>query len=666
MRGRLVTDRSATGRSVKSRLAPTTAAAIFLWVALAWARSAAAGPVLITSRPIADTEAGDLTFFVGAISEIGRPLKASSLELIIDGQPAPESAPSQALSEWATASSEASQAWLPPVSIGLVYLWVEHIPPGVLDGIQAFFLRVPSRTAVYPTIYGRMRQGRARLTAADVSRLGDVAYLEAYRPNLIEAMRLSLADLTSDPAALKILLVVTDGRDFADPKGEGPGDFAALGREIRKAGITPLVVAFPPPEADRAQAATNMSDLHDAAGGFLRSLDQPQDLENTLESLGQGVADLQRVRLVSPWNWRLFGGSHHLSVKLTAAGGHRLTADIGTASVDPGKLRLLVLGLAAGLLLILGIVIFAMRSRRAPAPDDGAVLAAAHDLIRRGASPQRAAEELTRNHPEGVGALVELDPEIFTDPRFPYFRSRPGRLRLQEIRDILTKKSVAHPVFGDSLAKVLADAVQKRLPPEKAAEMVTVSVGADEWTAFTGLDLEQLVEALRASAGAHPALGTPRARGAAVAIQDALRSRGAAKGIVVGWLVRTGGSGRRGETLRIGETLTQIGQGPNCPIRIAGDPAVAPEHAEISVDGGEFAIAPLGGEVSVEGRPVDRKHPLSDGETIGIGGGLFVFKSASAGNLTGEPLGPRNTGPRSNGPRVNTKGTAASARARTS
>ena len=70
-----------------------------------------------------------------------------------------------------------------------------------------------------------------------MSRLGDVPYVEGNRPNLIEAVRLDLADLAADPAPLRILVVVTDGRDFADPKGEGPGDFAALGREIRKAGV---------------------------------------------------------------------------------------------------------------------------------------------------------------------------------------------------------------------------------------------------------------------------------------------------------------------------------------------------------------------------------------------------------------------------------------------
>ena len=370
-------------------------------------------------------------------------------------------------------------------------------------------------------------------------------------------MRLDLRDLAADPAPLRILLVVTDGRDFADPKGEGPGDFAALGREIRKAGVTPLVVAFPAPDADRAQATANLSDLHDAAGGVLRMLDQPQDLENALESLGQGIADLLRVRVATPLELasvrrlppcvgapqrrrRAAAGRRHgrgldrsRQAALAAAGRGRRSWRWSRARWSSS---------CAG----------ARRAAAGPIEDDE-ILQAAHDLIRRGASPRRAVDELTRNYPESIGDLANLDQEVFSDPRFPYFRTRPGRLRMQEIRDLLAKKSVDSPMLDDALAAVLADAVSNRTPPDQAAAMVAARVGADECTAFTSLGLDRLAEALRAAAASHPALGTPRARGAVVAIQDTLRTRGGALGVVVGWLVRAGGSGRRGETLRLGD-----------------------------------------------------------------------------------------------------------------
>jgi len=60
---------------------------------------------------------------------------------------------------------------------------------------------------------------------------------------------------------------------------------------------------------------------------------------------------------------------------------------------------------------------------------------------------------------------------------------------------------------------------------------------------------------------------------------------------------------------------------------------VAPEHAEITTRNGEFTLAPLGAPVSVENVQIDRRHLLAEGETITLGSGYYVFKSATAGNL---------------------------------
>lgn len=614
---------------------------------------ALAGPAVIATRPVLDAETGDTTFFVGAISASGRSLKASSLDLVVDGHREDASLATQSLADWATIAAEASQTWRPPLTVGLTYLWIEGTPPGVLDGIQGFFRRVPSRTVVYPTIYGRLRQDRARLTAAEVSRLAEeVPYLEGYRPNLVEAVRLDLQDLVADAATLKILLLVTDGRDFADPKGDGPGDFAALGRDIRKAGVTLLVVAFPPPEADAQQAAANLRDLQESSGGFLRTLEQSQELENALESLGQAVADLQRVRFPSPLSWRSFGGSHHLSVNLMTGDGQRLTADVGALKVDTRRPWWIfgVVGAAAVVAAAVGISMVSRRSgggarriasrREEPvvSDEDEELLAAAHDLVRRGVSPKRAVAELLRSHPEGAGALAHLPSEATNDLRFPYFRTRLGRMRLQEMKELLLERSSDHerPVLDGALASILADAVTNQTPPAAAADALVGRVADEDCAAFAGLDLEQLAEALRGAAAAHPVLGTPRARGIAVAVQDALRN-GGGSGVAVGWLVRAGGPGVRGETLPLPGPSALIGQAPSCALRILVDPAVAEEHAELSVEGGDFAVTPRDGSVTVEGARIERRHILSDGETIGIGTGLFIFKSVRAGNLSSAP-----------------------------
>jgi hypothetical protein len=592
--------------------------------------SAVAGPKVLSTRPLVD-EAGRLEFLAGGIDERGRSLSRSDLQVQVDGQSASPLA-LQSLSDWATAASEASQTWRPPLGVGLVYLWVDGVPAGVLDGIHAFFQRLPARTTVYPTIYGRLRQGRARLTAGDISRLDEVPYLDGYRPNMVDAIRLNLVDLVNDPAPLKILVLVTDGRDYADPKGQGPGDFAALGADLRRAGIALLVTRFRP-EADADQAASNLRDLAEATGGFLDARDQPEELENTLESLGQSVADLQRVELPVPWQWRLFPGNHRITIQLTTPTGERLSAEVGTVRIDSGKV-VAVVG-AALVLGILALVVWWVRRPRGGAADDAeasseAVLMAAHNLIRRGASAERAAEQLTREHPDAARLLEEVGDALFSDARFPYLRTRPGRKRLQEIRAILQKSQGESPALPDGLARVLAEVVGEGVSAQVAAERLSALTTSEERATFVALDLERLAEALGLLARAHAVLGTPRARGVVVAIQDALRADETRKSDVsVAWLVRTGGPGRRGQTLRLGNERTVIGGAAGCEIQLAEDPSVASAHAAISLADGEYCVEPIGGPLKVEGETVTDRKALVDGETIEIGGGFFVFKAAS-------------------------------------
>ena len=602
-----------------------------LLAALLACNSALAGPKVLSTRPTVG-EAGRIEFLAGGIDERGRSLSRAGLEVQVDGQSASPLG-LQSLSDWATAASEASPTWRPPLAVGLVYLWVDGVPAGVLDGIHAFFQRLPARTLVYPTIYGRLRQGRARLTAGDISRLDEVPYLDGYRPNMADAIRLNLVDLANDPAPLKILVLVTDGRDYADPKGEGPGDFAALGADLRRAGIALLATRFRP-EADADQAAANLRDLTEATGGFLDARDQPEELENTLESLGQSVADLQRVELPIPWPWRLFPGNHRITIQLAAPTGERLSAEVGTLRIDSGKF--VAIGGAAMVLGILALVVWWVRRRGGSAPDteaessSEAVVAAAHNLIRRGASAERAAEQLAREHPDAGRLLEELGDELFSDARFPYLRTRPGRKRLQEIRAILQKSEGESPALPEGLARVLAEVIGSGVSAQVAAERLSALTTSEDRTAFVALDLERLAEALRLMARTHATLGTPRARGMVVAIQDALRADETRKsGVSVAWLVRTGGPGLRGQTLRLGDERTVIGSGGGCEIQLAEDPAVASAHAAISLGEGEYSVEPIGGPVRVEGETVSSRKPLVDGETLEIGGGFFVFKAAS-------------------------------------
>jgi hypothetical protein len=494
--------------------------------------TAAAGPTLITTRPEPDAQSGDFAFFVGGFQESGRSLKTSSIELYFDGARAPSpTAPTvQPLSEWAAAASEGGTTWRPPLAVGLVYLWVEGVPSAVLDGIHSFFERLPSRTSVYATVYGRMRQGRARLSASEISRLDEVPHLDGDRPNLLDAIRLDMTDLAAERVPLKLLLIVTDGRDFADPKGEGPGDFNALGRELRRAGITPVVVAFPAPAADAASSAANLGDLHATAGGFLHILEQSDDLENTLESLGQAIGDLNRVRFSPPSSWQVLGGSHRVAVRVTTARGQHLGAEAGKFDVRAGLL--VWIGGGTGAVALVAILLFVAVGRRRSRDDSGGgeeddLLAAAHHLVRRGTSPEHAVEELARMFPRRVHELVNVDEESLSDPRYPYFRTRPGRLRFGEMRDLLANKRVAKNELAPALAGLIAKALEQSLSAQEVAERIIARTSPDEWTAFAGMPLDTLAETLRGAARRYPVLATPRARGVAVAVQDELRVHGA-------------------------------------------------------------------------------------------------------------------------------------------
>jgi hypothetical protein len=278
---------------------------------------------------------------------------------------------------------------------------------------------------------------------------------------------------------------------------------------------------------------------------------------------------------------------------------------------------------------------------RARTPTSGtpgveAVLAAAHDLIRRGAPPSRAIEELARRFPGGGVLLVDLDDGLLADPRFPYLRTRPGRKRLAEIQEILKQTSGDRPALAGSIVRILSEAVTGQLSVEAAAKKMSAQATTEERAAYVALDLPRLAEALRTVAKSDPALRTPRGRGIAVAIQDVLRTGDEQKyGVSVGWLVRAGGPGQRGETLRLEGTRVVLGQAPASGVRILGDPAVAPEHAEISLEDGEFSIVPRGGGVKVEGQEIRTRQTLVDGETIELGKGIYVFKSASVRNLAG-------------------------------
>jgi hypothetical protein len=185
-------------------------------------------------------------------------------------------------------------------------------------------------------------------------------------------------------------------------------------------------------------------------------------------------------------------------------------------------------------------------------------------------------------------------------------------------------------LLGDDLAAALAEAIAARTPARQAALSIAARVPEDQRSEFLRLGLDQLAASLRQAGDRYPVLASPRSRGAALAIQDALRAQGGA-GLAVAWLVRAAGPGRRGETLSVPAGRAVLGQGSHCDIRLDTDDQVAQQHAAISETSGQFSIEPLQGRVRIEDRPAPSRQPLGDGDTIEIGQSRFVFKCVTGG-----------------------------------
>ena len=612
---------------------------------------AQAGSTCLVSPPTVEGDSASLTLLVGGISEDGATLKASSIDMEIDGEPTPAPRLTETFFDLAQRAAEADPNWKSPLAVGLVYLWIKETPAGlsdaILEGAQGFFKRLPARTSAYATLYGRKRQPIPKLKASEIGgQLHDLGYLGGDRPNLGDAIAVNLKNLSADESPFKILLVVTDGRDFSDPTGEGSADFGAVGSTLAKADVHLLLVSFPAPEADTEQSAKNLNDLA-GPGAFHRAVEQPLELQATLESLGQSIADLRRVQIEIPWGWRTFGGSHKVRIVLTTDGKRR-TIELGkiTLPAQSGRLAWLValglgiLALPTGLLLF-----FRLRGPRQGEEDEDPIIPAIHALIRRGMSAQRALMELTRSFPESIASLAAVDESTFSDSRYPFFQTRAGRRRFEEIRALLSQPEGEESALHDDLFAALADAVTAQTPPNKAAEGIAARLSDDQWGALSRLGLEELARTLRQAAKRFPVLGLPRSRGAVIDIQDALRAR-TGSSLAVAWLVRATGPGQRGETLALQASRAVLGRGLGCDLVIGADVQVAEQHAAISEVRGEFAIEPLGGATKVEDVPVAGRHPLGDGDTIEIGESRYIFKCVTTGNLGKSTGGFKRGNPR--------------------
>lgn len=601
---------------------------------------AIAAPLFISSTPNLDKEHGEMVLLVGGISEDGSTIKPSDIEVEFDGEKGPELTFSESFSEMAQSETENSSSWKSPLAVGVVYLWVKDVPAsvseGILQGLEGFFKRIPGRSNTYTTLYGRKRQPIPKLQASEIGgQLHDLEYLDGNRPNLAEAIRVNLKALNTDEGSLKVLLVITDGRDFTDPLGENSADFSRLAYEVQNAGVKLFVVSFQPPAADVAQSRKNMVDLA-SFGGFWRGVEQPLEVQTTLETLGQSIADLRQVRIPLPWKWKTFGGAHHTRLNLKVDSKYR-PLELGKVILQSEFPWLRILGIVL-VVVCVGIAILLLlwsRSGSTKTRDDPStqnLLEATYALVHRGLPASRILVELTREFPRDVYKLAHVDPSLLTDPRFPFFNTRAERRRFEELVEALTNQKT---LLGSDLAAILAHAIENELPPDQTAIGISAKVPEDQRGQFSRMGLEELARALQEVSSKYPVLASLRARGIALEVQELLRSEcKPSHSTSIAWLVRASGPGKRGETLRIQSNKTILGKNPANNLCILEDPTLADQHAEIRQKRGIYSILPLQGAVVFGEKPVQTQHLLGDGDIFGVGQSRFVFKCIATGRVS--------------------------------
>jgi len=602
---------------------------------------AAEGPGLIVGAPEYDREAAELVVLVGALRSDGSPAKLSDVRLVLDGSDAGAAVALDPVSSYAADHPK----WEPPIAVGVVYLWAQGSPQQVLDGVEALFKHLPARTTVYPTPYGQgYRDVMIKITAARAAGgdLAEAAPFAGDQYKLLKAVRFNMRKLSEDDAPIKHLVIVTDGRDYESAQDRAA--FAQVGEELRKKRLRVEIASFRA-SADTGEAAVNLRELAQAAGARALSVDRPADLPPLVESLAESVADMTRARFGLPLGARSFGGVKKVGIS-ASADGTAVTGEDGTVTLPGGSgvaVMVVVLLLVAG---GAGVGVWFWRQRAAAGgagaragggtPSEAAdaealeaVLDEVQELIRLGIPAQRAVEELSLSFPDAVHLMVEIDPVALPQGRYRYLRTRAGQARLREIQQLL-QTTDEEPTLDEEMAQLLAGALAQRALAHDAARRLRARVSGERWSAFARASEEDLDESLRAASEDFPELGGRDALTFALDVQDALRGHDSSEPPVsVGWLVRAAGPGLRGQTLRLPGGRCRVGRGAACQIRLLEDDSVAEEQAEITQKGGEFVLVPLASGMRVEGRAVDGRHMLVDGETLEIGAGRYVFKSVT-------------------------------------
>jgi hypothetical protein len=244
------------------------------------------------------------------------------------------------------AGESRGEDWTPPLATAIVYLWAKGTtPPGIRSGVSFLAQALPAGARVCPKSYGQHHYQVACLPAyhiADGSLLEDqhpgqfVHFLAATRQSLAELSGLGALLARDGDLPLRWMVIITDGRD-AENGSEGEEShlptrqaFAALGTQLRQAGVLTQVVSFPC-AANAEACQQNVEALVQAAGAAHLQASDEQQVEEKIRQAALTWFEMKALAVALPWYQRFIPGSRPLTLEADLAGG---TVSVALGSID--------------------------------------------------------------------------------------------------------------------------------------------------------------------------------------------------------------------------------------------------------------------------------------------------------------------------------------------
>lgn len=600
------------------------------------------------------TADGDVLVWASAPSPMGVQADPAHVVLNIGGVDVP--------AREALTPLEAGKA--PSLALGIVFIRAkassEEEEPGkresdrVYDGVKKA-LAGNEDTTVYFTPYGSSRPtGALRGQGSDIDD-AEIAnswlYTEPPPPNLVDAARSNLETLVKAQERIKLLVIVTPGRDVTragDPK------IAELAKQAHDGRVAVVVVSFGP-EAAAPDTKAFLDDLVSQTGA--RSIDGSTNVSWTLEGLASarhGLLEFRRLRFPTSGIRPLFGGTKALRIR---------TGGAPWASLEPPLSMGPHLGVLLPLALVLMVVIVAGWYVRARLPWY-AFLDELHAAVRDKQLPRDALQRLATRPAQlerfkklSLDSLRRLDTYKYVQFRLPTGMEQVRALQTLArgggptssapsggvapagasparafARPAAPPARPARPSVGapaedpDQLARFVAEHLGR---PTVSAPALAAGLDyalADEATRLAGWTDSELDSWLADQAASFPPLATPAARSLVAEVRSLVVEYRRAE--TIAWIVATSSAGAAGQVFRLKPDMSALGWGAACDVRLPRVAAIAERHAEISCDGERCVIRRVDGEVAVRGQRVADAHEVEDGDVVRLGRADFIFKIA--------------------------------------